>query len=162
MQKGKGLARAERTDAQTMVVQTREIAKLISNGKWLPGITEQDFAEKYGLSIGSVRDRAAEARRLVQESFGNLDDLRADVLSQLSGIAREVRKKEPRTAVAALQTIAAVTGLIVTHRVNHEARRNLSPEQRREEIQRIRAQLDEAEKEIDLPLLPEVIEEPHP
>ncbi len=142
------LARAEKAKPQVVVAQVREIAKLMAQGNWILGVTEHDMCEKWGVDLTAVRRRAAESRRLVQQSFGDLEDLRADVLGQLAGIARETRKTEPRTAVSALLGVAAVTGLVVTHRVNERGvspDKRLSPTQRREEIARIRAQLDAAD-----------------
>ncbi len=133
-----------------MVAQIREIAALISKGRWIVGVTEHKMAVKWNVSVGAIRQRASEARRLVQNSFGDLEDLRTDVLAQLAGIAQEQRRKEPRTAVAALLGVAAVTGLIVTHRVDtRDAKpgKHLSPADRRAEIARIRAQLDEADED---------------
>ncbi len=142
------LARANYADSATVIAQVRDIAKLMGAGQWIIGVTEHDKAEEWGVELQVVRRRAAEARRLVAHAFGNIEDLRTDVLSQLAGIAGEQRTKEPRTAVAALLGIAAVTGIIVTHRVDTrdvKVSKNLSPTQRRAEIARIRAQLDQAD-----------------
>ncbi len=106
------------------------------------------MSRKWGVSIAVVRQRAAEARRLVSHAYGDLEDLRGRVLAQLDGIAGETRRKEPRTAVSALMGIAAVAGLVVTHRADTREQRpntKLSPAERRVEIARIRAQLDEAD-----------------
>lgn len=146
----RSLARAEKTDSASVVRQIRDIAKLMAQGNWILGVTEHEKCEEWGIDLSCVRKRSAEARRVVQQSFGNLEDLRADVLGQLAGIARETRKTEPRTAVSALLGVAAVTGLVVTHRVNERGAspdKRLSPEQRLEEIAKIKGQLDEAERQ---------------
>ncbi len=143
------LSRArENASSEVVVEQTREIAELMSLGQWVIATTEHEMARKWGVSIAVVRTRAAEARRLVQHSFGDLEDLRGRVLAQLEGIAGETRRKEPRTAVSALLGVAAVAGLIVTQRQDTREQRGntkLSPAERRVEIARIRAQLDEAD-----------------
>ncbi len=142
------LARAEKYDSEQVIEQIREIAELMSLGQWQLGVTENLLAQRWGITVSSIRNRAAEARRLVAGAFGDTDDLRGNVLAQLSGIAGEQRTKEPRTAVSALMGIAAVAGLIVTGRdPTREPRGNktLSPSERRAEIARIRAQLDEAD-----------------
>ncbi len=112
------------------------------------GVTENELASRWGLSVGAIRERAAEARRLVSHAYGDLEDLRGRVLAQLDGIAGETRKKEPRVAVQALMGLAAVAGLVVTHRNDYRDQKpttKLSPAERRLEIARIRAQLDEAD-----------------
>ncbi len=135
--------------------QIREIAGLIGKGKWVIGQTEHKMALRWGLGISAIRERAAEARRLVEFAFGSTEDLRADVLAQLAGIAGEMRRKEPRTAVTALMGIAAITGLVVTHRADYRdaaISKKLPPQERIAEATRIRAQLDqvviEAEAEL--------------
>ncbi len=145
---GTSLTRARNTPSDEKAEQIREIAELMSLGQWQLGVTESALATRWHLGISAIRERAAEARRLVAGAFGDLDDLRGNVLAQLSGIAGEQRTKEPRTAVSALMGIAAVAGLIVTGRdPTREPRGNkvLSPAERRAEIARIRAQLDEAD-----------------
>ncbi len=143
------LSRArENASSEVVVEQTREIAELMSLGQWVIAVTENEMARKWGVSVAVVRNRAAEARRLVQHAFGDTEDLRARVLAQLEGIAGEQRKLEPRTAVSALLGVAAVAGLIVTQRADTREQRpntKLSPAERRVEIARIRAQLDEAD-----------------
>ncbi len=142
------LARAKNTPSDVKVEQIREIAELMSLGQWQLGVTENLLATRWGLGVGAIRERAAEARRLVAGSFGDLEDLRGNVLAQLSGIAGEQRTKEPRTAVSALMGIAAVAGLIVTGRDPTRDRtpdKQRTPAERRVEIARIRAQLDEAD-----------------
>ena len=133
--------------ADEVIEQTREIAELMALGQWVLGVTENELARKWDLTISSVRSRAAEARRLVSHAYGDLEDLRGRVLAQLDGIAGETRRKEPRTAVAALLGIAAVAGLLITERRDHGLRQGakLSPAERRVEIARIRAQLDDAD-----------------
>ncbi len=138
----------ENTPSDVIVEQTREISELLALGQWVMGVTENEMARKWGVSVAVVRNRAAEARRLVSHAYGDLEDLRGRVLAQLDGIAGETRKKEPRTAVSALMGIAAVAGLVVTHRQDMREQRpntKLSPAERRVEIARIRAQLDEAD-----------------
>ncbi len=138
----------ENTPADVVVEQTREISELLALGQWQLGVTEHEMARKWGCSVAVVRNRAAEARRLVSHAYGDLEDLRGRVLAQLDGIASETRRKEPRTAVSALLGIAAVAGLVVTHRSDTRDQRptsKLSPKERRLEIARIRAQLDEAD-----------------
>ncbi len=143
------LARAkENCSPEEVVEQTREIAELLALGQWVLGVTENEMARKWGVSVPVVRNRAAEARRLVSHAYGDLEDLRGRVLAQLDGIAGETRRKEPRTAVSALMGIAAVAGLVVTHRADTREQRpntKLSPAERRVEIARIRAQLDGAD-----------------
>ena len=143
------LARARKqSDSETVVAQTREIAELMGLGQWVIGVTENQLSERWGLSVPVIRTRAAEARRLVSHAYGDLEDLRGRVLQQLEGIAGETRKKEPRTAVSALLGIAAVAGLVVTHRQDTRPEKpntKLTPAERRVEIARIRAQLDEAD-----------------
>ena len=158
------LARAgEKYSSEEITEQIREIAELMSLGQWVLSVTENEMARKWSVTVSSVRSRAAEARRLVQHAYGDTEDLRSRVLAQLEGIAGETRRKEPRTAVSALLGVAAVAGLIVTQR--HDTREQkpnskLSPAERRVEIARIRAQLDEADaiaiaelSTIDVPLL---------
>ncbi len=141
-------ARANPCDSAEVVEQTREISELMALGQWVLAVSEKDCAARWGVSIGVVRQRAAEARRLVSHAYGDLEDLRGRVLAQLDGIAGETRKKEPRTAVSALLGIAAVAGLIVTQRGDTREQRptsKLTPAARRIEIARIRQQLDEAD-----------------
>ena len=143
----KALARAKRPDSDEYVAQVRDIAELIGKGEWIIGVTEHEKVKLWGVDISSVRRRAAEARRLVQEAFGNTEDLRADVLAQLHGIAGEQRKHEPRTAVAALLGIAQITGIIVTRHVDSRSTHGgkpTTPEERIAEIDRIEAQLADA------------------
>ncbi len=143
------LARARKpADSATVVEQTREISELMALGQWQLGVTEHEVARRWGVEVHTVRQRAAEARRLVSHAYGDLEDLRGRVLAQLDGIAGETRKKEPRVAVQALMGLAAVAGLVVTHRNDYREQKpttKLSPAERRLEIARIRAQLDEAD-----------------
>ena len=140
-----------RTDAATVADQVREVATLMASGLWVVGVTENEIANKWNVGVATVRDRAAEARRLVGHAFGDLEELRGLVLAQLQGIAIETRKFEPRTAVAALMAIANVAGLVVTKHVDTRPQgassgKHLTPTEKRAEIARIRAALDEAEE----------------
>lgn len=137
-----------RPDADVVVAQVTEISELMAGGRWIRGRTERKIALKWGVAVNVVQNRAAEARRLVQHAYTNLEELRGLILAQLEGIAVEQRRKEARTAVAALTSIAQIAGLIVTRHTDTRPLgpdKRLSPEQRREEIARIRAQLDEAD-----------------
>lgn len=136
-----------RPDAETMVVQTREIAELMGLGQWILGVTEHELAARWGISRGAVRQRAAEARRLVQHAYGDTEDLKARIAAQLEGIASETRRKEPRTAVAALLGLATVVGVINRGEMREASipKRTLSPQEKRVEIAKIRAALDEAD-----------------
>lgn len=157
------LARAEPCNSDEVIAQVREISELMGLGQWVLGQTEHDCATRWNVSIVVVRRRAAEARRLVAHAYGDTDDLRARILVQLDGIASETRKREPRTAVSALQAMAAITGLVMTGRGNsapERPRSKLSPAERLVEIARIQAQLDEAANEaraelgtLDVPVL---------
>ena len=141
------LARVYPCTSQEVVLQTREIAELIGLGQWVRGVTEHEFAAKHRLSIAAVRERAAEARRLVQHAYGDTEDLRASLLAQLEGIAGETRRKEPRTAVAALLGVAAIAGLTTMGRGEERgtrASKPLPPAERLAEITRIEASLAEA------------------
>ncbi len=138
-----------KTDAAQVIVQVREAAELMASGQWVPGQTEHAFAAKHGLSIAAVRDRAAEARRLVAGAI-DLEELRGLVLAQLDGIAGECRQKDPRVAVSALLAMAQIAGLVVTRHVDTriaKPTKQLPPAERLAEIEKIRGQLLEAEEE---------------
>lgn len=143
------LARAKKTEADVIVAQTREIADLMARGRWIRGITELQKCEEWGITVTAIRDRSAEARRLVQHAYGDLSDLRDRFLAQLDTIAGETARTEPRVAVQAIMGAAQIAGVIVTR---HQDGRNAlprgsagTPEERRAEIARIRQQLDEAD-----------------
>ena len=141
------LARVYQCNSQEVVAQVREIAELIGLGQWVRGVTEHEFAARHNLGIAAVRDRAAEARRLVQHAYGDTEDLRAAFLAQLEGIASETRRKEPRTAVAAILGAAAIAGLTTMGRGEERgmrASKPLPPAERLAEITRIEASLAEA------------------
>jgi hypothetical protein len=148
----KALARAKRPDSDEYVAQVRDIAERIAKGTWVLAVTEQEKALEWGVDISSVRRRAAEARRLVESAFGDLSDLRTDICAQLSGIAGEQRHKEARTAVSALVALATITGVMPTRYADTRApsAKALTAEARRAEINRIRAQLDEADAALAL------------
>ncbi len=143
------LARAgEKYSSEEIIEQIREISELMALGQWALGVTEKEMARKWEVTVSSVRSRAAEARRLICHAYGNTDDLRGMIAAQLDGISGECRRKEPRTAVAALLGLAAITGILVTKHNDSRDRpavSKLSPAERRLEIARIRAQLDEAD-----------------
>lgn len=148
----RSLARAKRADSDDYVAQVRDIAEMIGKGAWILGVTEHEKALEWGVGVSAVRARAAEARRLVQNSFGSTEDLRAGIMAQLEGIAGEQRHKEARTAVAALQALATIAGIVPTRYgdARTPGTKALTAEARRAEITRIRAQLDEADAALAL------------
>lgn len=140
---------ALRTDAATVAEQVRQIASLMASGAWIVGVTENSLAHEWKIGIGSIRDRASEARRLVAHAYGDISDLRGSILLQLDTIARDTRKNEPRTAVSALVAIANIAGLIARagDRATATIAKTLTPAERLAEIARIRTALNEAEAE---------------
>lgn len=153
------------TKGEEYAAQVREIAELMGAGQWVIGVTENALAARWKITNKCVRERSAEARRLVAHAYGDIEDIRARVLVQLDGIAGEVRHKEPRTAVAALMGIASIAGLVQRDKPGSmgesTAKRHLSPAERLAEIERIRAALTQAEEQaraemvaVDVPLLP--------
>ncbi len=87
----------------------------MTQGLWVSGKSHQDIAFKHGVSPATVKDWATSASRVIRLACeGDLEDIRARMITTLEGITADARAcGEFRAAVSAVETSAKLLGLIV-------------------------------------------------
>ncbi len=84
----------------------------MARGEWVPGITGQEVADKFGVSPRTVEAYSAEASRIIRSAVANDDDLRAMMIATLQTIVgRSMKGRQMRTAVEAIKAMAGITGV---------------------------------------------------
>jgi hypothetical protein len=106
------------TEARATVEERVEhIADLMSRGLWITRTTAKQLAAEWGVAKTTVEHYAAEASRRVRADRGTLDQVRDGQLARLEMIVMQaISKKEFRTAVAAIEAAAKISGTLAAQK----------------------------------------------
>src|SRR5277367_1119121 len=102
-----------------MTVESRvdHIADQMSRGLWITRVSAKQLALEWGIAKATVESHAAEASRRVRADRGTLDQVRDGQLAQLEMIVMQaIGKKEFRTAVAAIEAAAKISGTMAAQK----------------------------------------------
>jgi len=103
--------------ADTVDTRVEHIADLMSRGLWITRTSAKQLAAEWGISKSTVEHYAAEASRRVRADRGTLDQVRDSQLARLEMIAMQaIGKKEFRTAVAAIEAAAKISGTMAAQK----------------------------------------------
>lgn len=80
--------------------RVRHCMRLMAQGLWVAGLTADELATKWGVTLRSMESYAAEASRRIREGVMLDDEMRGQVLSTIQSIATEANElgKLARTA----------------------------------------------------------------
>ena len=102
---------------ETVDARVDHIADLMARGLWITRTSAKQLASEWGVSKTTIEHYAAEASRRVRADRGTLDQVRDGQLSRLEMIAiQAISKKEFRTAVAAIEAAAKISGTMAAQK----------------------------------------------
>lgn len=97
--------------------RVEQIADLMARGMWVTRVSAKQLAQEWGVSKTTIEHYAAEASRRVRADRGTLDQVRDGQLAKLEMIVMQaIGKKEYRTAVAAIEAAAKISGTVAAQK----------------------------------------------
>jgi hypothetical protein len=87
--------------------RVRHCMRLMSQGLWISGLTAEELANKWGVTMRSMESYAAEASRRIREGIMLDDELRGQVLSTIQSIQAEAHEIE-QLALMASKPVPAI------------------------------------------------------
>ena len=101
----------------TVEERVERCADLMARGLWITRTTAKQLAAEWGVSKTTVEHYACEASRRVRADRGTLDQVRDGQLARLEMIVMQaIAKKEFRTAVAAIEAAAKISGTLAAQK----------------------------------------------
>jgi len=105
------------TGSMTVEEKVEHIADLMARGMYITRTTAKQLAAEWGVAKTTVEHYAAEASRRVRADRGTLDQVRDGQLAKLEMIVMQaISKKEFRTAVAAIEAAAKISGTLAAQK----------------------------------------------
>ncbi len=92
-----------------------ECLALMTSGQWVTGKSHRELAERHDVHPDTVKKWATSASRIIRIALeGDVEDIRARMVSTLEGIIADARTgADHRAAVAAVEAQAKLMGLVV-------------------------------------------------
>lgn len=81
--------------------RVRHCMRLMAQGLWIGGLTADELATKWGVTLRSVESYAAEASRRIREGVMLDEEMRSQVLSTIQSIATEANELGKKAMTAA-------------------------------------------------------------
>ena len=120
----------ESDEGFALTVTEQRISYIVNsmvNGGWITGVSHQQLADVWGLSLRRVDALAAEASRVIRRYYREDEETRKDMLARHCQTMERLAKKAEdigsqrgfRDAIEATKTLAQLQG-VLTHKLEHE------------------------------------------
>jgi len=99
----------------------RRIVELMLADEWVTGASHLDFSEHYGVTVATVRTWAADASRFIRLCSGSEDDIRDELLRNVTRIgAKAENARDFRSALGAQELRLKVHGALERKQADDE------------------------------------------
>jgi hypothetical protein len=112
------------------IERLKHIRTLMAACQWVPGITNVQVAQKFGVSTKTLEADAAEAHRQIASAIGSDEELKVRLLASLAHLAAKAERINTangiRAAVEGLRVLAGIAGVEAPKKVDVEVQDNLA------------------------------------
>lgn len=124
--------------------RVQHIVGMMTRLEWVPGRSDSELGELWGMSASAVRNHSAEAHRVIKQAIGEPDELRAMLVASMLSVGRgalerteevavsgfdkesgswvqtvTVRKPDHRSALRSLESVRDTLGLSAPKKIEH-------------------------------------------